>query len=358
MFKINLKTGVYIQETLPEFLVGLKKVSIEDLSWTDKALGVSEYGFFDFTPNASLDNTLLYLVGNTGTTMSAVLTPIDMYIQCRPINRVHNTDTAIVVTHNIPAAVPTTIADAIVARTSTVLSIPNKAVHLLWSGGIDSTVVFYALLESGTPFTVIFNKASYDEYPMLAQKILDGEFATVTSEYNSATDAFDLAKYANDNPDALFVTGELADQMFGHGSLSRLTYAQRQLPVLQAITDGLMPQEVYDVSKDTVTELFGTELTLAEYTWALNFVYKYENVFFRMSKLGLKVYDDINTIHFYAGDEFQQYAMSNFRANCNFDEITKYKLPLKEYIFAANGDADYLANKTKVPSLNFTAYTV
>lgn len=47
MFKINLKTQEVIREELPQFLVGLDKASLVDLSWVDEALGLKGYGYFE-----------------------------------------------------------------------------------------------------------------------------------------------------------------------------------------------------------------------------------------------------------------------------------------------------------------------
>lgn len=47
MFKINLKTQEVIREELPQFLVGLDKASLVDLSWIDEALGLKGYGYFE-----------------------------------------------------------------------------------------------------------------------------------------------------------------------------------------------------------------------------------------------------------------------------------------------------------------------
>lgn len=47
MFKINLKTLEIVREELPQFLVGLDKASLVDLSWVDEALGLKGYGYWE-----------------------------------------------------------------------------------------------------------------------------------------------------------------------------------------------------------------------------------------------------------------------------------------------------------------------
>jgi len=46
MKKVNLKTKEITSEALPKCLKGLKQESLNDLSWTDKALGFQDYGFW------------------------------------------------------------------------------------------------------------------------------------------------------------------------------------------------------------------------------------------------------------------------------------------------------------------------
>ncbi|MCX6076437.1 MAG: hypothetical protein NTW78_06050 [Campylobacterales bacterium] len=61
MKKVHLKTLAATTEPLPLFLIGLEQESLNDLSWTDETLGVSEYGFWqevDATP--PFDNLSTY----------------------------------------------------------------------------------------------------------------------------------------------------------------------------------------------------------------------------------------------------------------------------------------------------------
>lgn len=90
----------------------------------------------------------------------------------------------------------------------------KENLHLFWSGGIDSTTAFYALLNSGVNFTVIMNDNSKAEYPKLFSQIVEG--IDGVSYMGSLNDTkFNLNQFTIDNPNVLFVTGELGDQIFG-----------------------------------------------------------------------------------------------------------------------------------------------
>jgi len=61
MIKVNLKTLATTREPIPDFLNGIYGKDLEDLSWSDETLGVSEYGFWqevDATP--PFDNLSTY----------------------------------------------------------------------------------------------------------------------------------------------------------------------------------------------------------------------------------------------------------------------------------------------------------
>lgn len=67
MIKVNLTTKETTNETLPKFLKGLKQESLNDLSWTDEALGVQGYGYWQEqdvsvqpTESQKFDGTVAY----------------------------------------------------------------------------------------------------------------------------------------------------------------------------------------------------------------------------------------------------------------------------------------------------------
>ena len=56
MKKVNLTTKEVTNEALPKFLKGLKQESLNDLSWTDEALGVQPYGWWIDRDVSTIDN--------------------------------------------------------------------------------------------------------------------------------------------------------------------------------------------------------------------------------------------------------------------------------------------------------------
>jgi len=229
--------------------------------------------------------------------------------------------------------------------------------YLMYSGGLDSTCTFYALVNEGVEFNVVFNQGSYNEYPKLGQELLDKKFKKVNPIFVK-NDEFTLPEHADQNADSLYITGEIGDQTFGHMEMCTVDYETRQLLIEDAVDKGFFPTDVYQATVNSVRKILSGEITLSEYFWAVNFIFKYQDVLLRKGAQGLRYYGPKqNTIHFFDTDKFQLYALNNYKKNCKFIKKTEYKMELKQYIFEQNGDNEYFKNKTKEGSFFSGAYS-
>jgi hypothetical protein len=258
----------------------------------------------------------------------------------------------------------------------------TKNIYLMWSGGIDSTLAFYAMLNENIPFTVLYDDNSIAEYPDLAKKIISGEFPNV--KHLAIANIAELAE----NKDNYFVTGEIGDQCMGSMITMNFNYEQRNMLLKDAIACDLFnrckveltgkresknavfqpillkeqnaTKIIVDLVYDTMVELLGTtkeNTTVAEFLWYLNFIHKYLTVIYRLHWLNMYGYGKLkNTHHFFNTELFQQYAMSHYKENCAYVKETDYKLPFKEWICRQNGDEKYLESKLKEPSLKVSRY--
>lgn len=243
----------------------------------------------------------------------------------------------------------------------------GKRVFLLLSGGIDSTLAFYALLQTGIPFTVVSDDMAIREYPKLYQKILHNEFKNV-SFYASMNHSFiDLA---NDKK-VLIVTGEIGDQVMGSMVNMKFSYEERNMSLEKAIERDLLHKICVGEYKGNFTmacvDEYGDLLqwlgkpaancTVAEFLWSLNFIYKYLLVIYRLYMCGMVQYGDgKNTCHFFDTEKFQQYSMSHYEENCAYKEDYEYKQAFKDWIYLQNGDEEFRKWKLKVPSLKLATY--
>ena len=260
----------------------------------------------------------------------------------------------------------------------------TKNIYLMFSGGIDSTLVFYALLREKIPFTVVYDENSVAEYPDLANKIINGDFINVKNL--AKPNVRELAK----DRDNYFVTGEIGDQVMGSMVTMDFDYRQRNMLLKDAIACDLFnrckvsfigrreqtnavfqpillkeqnaTKIIVELVYDTMVDLLGTtreNTTVAEFLWYLNFIHKYLTVIYRLHRLNMFGYGKLkNTCHFFDTEMFQQYAMSHYKENCAYVKETDYKRPFKEWIYRQNGDKQYLENKLKVPSLRVSNYYV
>lgn len=245
--------------------------------------------------------------------------------------------------------------------------IGDKTPYLMLSGGIDSTLVFYALLQMDIPFTVASDSNAFMEYPYLFEKILKNEFNQVTL-CRLKENSF---KYLANNKKILFVTGEIGDQIMGSMVTLKFPYEERQMLLSEAININLFDKISIikypgNISEDAV-EYFHCALewlnktkdtcTVSEFLWALNFIYKYTFVIYRLYAFNMIQYgEDKNAYHFFDTEKFQQYAMSHYKVNCNFKRQREYKQEFKNWIYSQNNDEQYRTHKVKVPSLQVSIH--
>ena len=249
--------------------------------------------------------------------------------------------------------------DALVNSANAILAY-NRPIYLLWSGGIDSTTALYALIDTGVQFTVIMDSCTVAEYPYLADRLLSGTEPRISVMCSTIHARINLNQFVLENPNALFVTGELGDQTFGSDTLFRFTYNERSLPIKEAVTNGILDKDIYEYCKNSTASLLGVEaayMTVAEFLWSLNFIFKYQTVQLRTAVFRLKSQGEHkNCVHFFDTEMFNMYALNNYKSNVAFELHAEYKMPLKNYIFSQNGDVVYRDTKLKEASLRASNY--
>mgnify|MGYP003658014799 CR=1 FL=1 len=210
----------------------------------------------------------------------------------------------------------------------------------MWSGGLDSTAVFYALKNTGKQFKVLFNSNSVDEFPELGKDILDGKYNNATSFYQDSS-TFNLLDYVIDNPGEKFITGEIGDQTFGSAISYNLPYEVRQQHYSKVI-----PIEGADILSPAIT-------TVAEYYWACNFLFKYQNVQVRMAyQYQIAPVEPFNNaIHFFDTPEFNLWSMQNYEENALYPSLVSYKGKMKDYLKENQCYTKYVDTKIKIGSL-------
>ena len=234
----------------------------------------------------------------------------------------------------------------------------NTTIRHFWSGGIDSTSALIALMRAAERqgctdrLCVLLSMDSVLEYPEFYLRLIDGRFA-VESVRPPMAQAL--------QPDALNVTGEHGDQLFGSQLLA--PYVRRgvahepyrdllPLVMLERLRNPIdvwrvrrYLQPVLDAAPVPIVSLFDA-------LWWLNFTLKWQDVSLRMVGLssGLAQTRFGALRHFFRTEAFQRWSMTTTPRRL-VRLWTEYKAPAKEYIRAFTGDERYFRQKIKEDSL-------
>ena len=234
----------------------------------------------------------------------------------------------------------------------------NLAIQVAWSGGIDSTVALISLVARLRDraeldrLTVLLSLNSIREYPWFYEHFIRDQLQTEPLPMPLPTAL---------REDALTVTGEHGDQLFGSDHLADL------------VRTGLAQEPYRDVlplficEKLNCTESAGRLLeylapqvakapvpisTAFDFIWWCNFSLKWQQVAlripaFRQGDVGPFVR---TTRHFFGDPRFQAWSLSNPQVR-RIKDWRAYKLEAKKVILDATGDFEYFVGKEKSPSL-------
>lgn len=244
----------------------------------------------------------------------------------------------------------------------------NIPIYLLYSGGIDSTLVLLSLLknkplnELKDILVVAMSPESIGENPNFYKNYIYGKLRIVSSE--NFNGFFDGTK--------LVLGGEHNDQLFGSDVIAKINrvrpFSEALLPYSKDYIAGFfkykgMSEESanwwYNMlvwhSKQAPCEIKSN----FDMLWWLNFCFKWQSVFYRIlvrvapnqrSNISQNFIDNY-FVHFFNTPDFQIWSMTNssLKINSSWDS---YKHIAKEIIHAYDGNTEYMLNKSKIGSLS------
>lgn len=243
----------------------------------------------------------------------------------------------------------------------------NLAIHVFWSGGIDSTLVLVSLLKHATPtqrqnITVLLTEESIAENSRFYNEHIRG---------NLATDSSAMFPYLLGG-DYLIVNGEHNDQIFGSDAVGNLIQTAGPGVIHQSYSRDLFhaffDAKLNDYSAtNTYLNLF-EKLTAAspvsidtnyQFLWWINFALKWQTVSLRMLPYVAErnvpkithEYVESHFIPFYRTEDFQLWSMHNPDKKIK-DSWSSYKFTAKDIIYDFTKDADYRDTKAKKGSLH------
>ena len=241
----------------------------------------------------------------------------------------------------------------------------NKPITVLWSGGIDSTVVLISFI-LGCPddldrISVALNPYSILENPNFYYKHIRNRFNMLPSERT-----LDLL-----NGSCIMVGGEFNDQLFGSDILRDvkefdsmdLVHAKNThgniVPFL--LSKGMSEDAAskwYSLLNEHIRNVCPVEVdTVHLFFWWLNFAFKWQSVYYRIPeriqnrKLLTDEFLSQHYMQFFEATDFQIWSMLNPSKKIS-NTWESYKLEAKKMIFDFNKDQDYFDNKVKKGSLS------
>ena len=231
----------------------------------------------------------------------------------------------------------------------------NLPIRLLWSGGIDSTCVAAAILtemkDDTAGLEVAYSKDSIKEYWKFYRMLKKRRIRM--TEIKSVAEAL--------TADALIVTGEHGDQIFGSMLAEDIDFALLKSP-WQTVMPGHIAEKIGQDASRQMLNWMEPQLaacpvpveTTYDFLWWANFSMKWQTVSQRVLAT-LETTEARNAAapllrHFFRSNDFQRWALANPDKKIR-DDWPSYKYLLKDIIFEFNGDKRYRKNKIKERSL-------
>lgn len=241
-------------------------------------------------------------------------------------------------------------------------------IHVMWSGGIDSTLILVTFLKIATPaqlrrIVVLMSEDSITEAPDFYASFICGRLRMLSAQ---------LFPYLLGGRH-LFVSGEHADQLFGSDLVGKLMASAGDAVIHHRYDRALMAR--FFRENDPTPEEIETCLDLFEFLagkapipietnfhflWWLNFNLKWQSVFLRtLSYIAERNAGGLNASYvqeqylpFFATEDFQQWSLNNLdKRIC--EDWNSYKWVAKDIIYAFTGDEGYRRYKIKRGSLFF-----
>jgi len=231
----------------------------------------------------------------------------------------------------------------------------DQSIRLLWSGGIDSTCVAAALLTALGDDTglleVAYSNESVAEYRKFFRMLKKrGIRLTKIKHVSEAL-----------TPDALIVTGEHGDQIFGSMLAENIPFPELQRP-WREVMPGHIAAKIGEEGARDMLQWMQPQLsacpvplvTTYDFLWWANFSMKWQTVSQRVLAT-LETAIERKAVapllrHFFRTEDFQRWALANPDQKIRND-WPSYKYALKDIIFDFNGDKRYRKNKIKERSL-------
>ena len=251
-----------------------------------------------------------------------------------------------------PTPVLTTFADACIDHANELLDL-NQKIHILWSGGIDSTAIVVSFIQTGRPLDnviIVLNYDSIKEYSAFYEKHIRGKFKILVTEEA-------MMLMTTSSIDGIVLSGEHADQLIGtplanflhqgmpKGFLERpFTFDNFKELFRARGIDEKATECWFSIYNTTIQKSPRPIETMYDLAWWHGFNFKWQSTDL---KIYLRIKKEVNFKTFYSGNKFQAWSCTVVP---NLKNINSVKSEQKQFILDFTQDADYFSNKMKHPS--------
>lgn len=225
----------------------------------------------------------------------------------------------------------------------------DKELNVLWSGGIDSTLVltaFFMTRHEGQKMNVFCNINSITENRHFYQTLLKDKSVRLLNS----------SKINSQSP-LEFVTGDLGDQVFGSELIFRISrdfgfekLFSPYLEVVPSLFKNICGENygavLFERFSPIVDECPFKIITAFDFIWWWNFTQKWQGVNLRK---GFYLDGDHLATSFFDDDDFQRWSVFSHSEKIG-KKIETYKMPAKKLIYAFDRNEDYLKFKKKQSS--------
>jgi hypothetical protein len=242
--------------------------------------------------------------------------------------------------------------DQICLSRSVELASQNDHIYIMWSGGIDSTLIIVSFLMAKInceQITVACNQESIKENPEFYKNFILGKFKIMSSELLMQQMKLGVV-------DGLIISGEQGDLIFGQdfGSSMFSKYGKNYLKlspsrntIVKFFTDSDMTESAancwYDIFMGSAHLSPRPIDTVYDFSWWAGFNWRWQ---WALEKVKMRSLHDQRIKTFFSSYNFQQWSIAH---NQSISETTDFKLPYKRIICDYTKDFRYL-QKIKIPS--------
>lgn len=215
--------------------------------------------------------------------------------------------------------------------------------RIMWSGGIDSSVVLWLCLDRKLDFEVYLSDTSMIEYPYLYKHLRQSNIKILSSQ--------------SINLERPIVTGQIADQIFGSDLLYKVPN-DLDKDVSHSINffkSNFISDYWSEYWYEVITSSCPLKLEYVyDFFWWYNFNFKYQSVWFRgQMPFQQGTQFKRNHYHFFEGSLWQQWSCSNLNSR-RVSTLDNYKPQARELIKTFD-NSDWTITKDKVNSYPPTA---